>query len=142
MTKKASRKFHAKHVLNKDVKSKFLNKFTTKTIEEITEDPYEMCMNSDMSLNQMIDEYVRKDCKDFMTYLEVSKIEEAKGHFDCDVDMDEIEEEPVTEFRKVYQAPNKTSMQKYAYGKAIKDRSKMYSSPSPKNKQKKELSEK
>lgn len=74
MTKRAVLKFPRKRELNKDVKSKYLHKFISpKELEEMKEDPYELAMNNEGSLNDIIDEYIIKDPRNCRRHLDFNE---------------------------------------------------------------------
>ena len=122
---------HLRQELNKDVKSKYFHKFISpKDINDIIEDPYDIAFNNDMSLNEIIDEYVRKDSKHWNRYLDFW--DEPTEKYDWDINLEDIEEKPANEYRANNKGDYHANMQRYAFNKSSIDKSKMYCSPSPK----------
>lgn len=94
------------------------------------EDPYELAMNNEGSLNDIIDEYIIKDPRNCRRHLDFN--EELADRYEWDIEMDEFDEKPVCEYRPTYKGSYHANMQRYTFNKSAVDKSKMYCSPSPK----------
>lgn len=124
-------KYHQKRKQNKDIRSKYYHKFISpKEIEEMKEDPYDIAFNNEISLNDIIDEYVIKDPGNCRRYLNFK--EEHMDKYDWDIEMNDFDEQPICEYQPSYKGNYHANMQRYTFNKSSIDKSKMYCSPSPK----------
>lgn len=128
-------KVPAKTKGKKHVKTKYLQKFLyASPVEEHKDRVYSPGLSKDLSLNEMIDEFVREDQEKFANYLDVEEINELQEKYECDVeiDMTQIEETPSYNYRNAYKSPAYGSMNTYISRSPVKKKPNIYESPSPK----------